>query len=90
MGSRYRTAQRTKPNLTKPVSSVTPPPCPSYSGRKGSWAFQSKPDVAQRHGPDLNPNRGGGRLTAPLLNNTDHVCRGFAALRHAVLLWMPE
>ena len=49
-----------KPNLTKPVSSVTPPPCPSYSGRKGRWAFQSKPDVAQRHGPDLNPNRGGG------------------------------
>ena len=62
--------------------------------------MKSKPDVAQRHGPDLKPNRwscpSGHRellVAAPdgaLLNCTDNVCHGFAMLRHEVLLWMPE
>ena len=37
--------------------------------------------------PVSNACPNSGRL---LLNHTDHVCRGFAVLRHELLLWMPE
>ena len=90
--------RRARPTATRRSCARAFRGCPPKLER---YVIQSKPDVAQRHSPDLKSNRwrrlSGRRslsVAAPdgaLLTNWGNVvCCGCAALRREVPLWMPQ